>query len=125
MKGYIAITTSIILSFLVMAVALSLGSGSLFSRYHTVDFTDKRASFLGARSCMNYVRYRLGLNTNYAGNETVDIAGYRCTINAITSSPPNKVIPVRVAVGKATTNLKLTVVSSTLSTVSLEEVVKF
>jgi hypothetical protein len=125
MRGYIAITTSIILSLLVMAVALSLGLGSLFSRYHTVDFTDKRSSFVGARSCMNYVRYRLGLNSNYAGNETVNIAGYRCTIHTIASSPPNKIIPVHVVVGKATTNLKLTVVSSTLSTVSLEEVVKF
>lgn len=124
-KGYIAITTSIILSILVMAVAISLGSSSVLTRFNYVDFNNKQVSFITARSCLNYALLKLAGDSSYAGNETVNISSYQCTIQPIETSGSNKIIKARSQISGATTNLKLTVVSSTLSTVSLEELVKF
>ncbi len=124
-NGYIAITTSIILSLMVMVVAIALGSANLFTRLDVVDFYNKQTSYGVARSCLNDALLKLAGNPGYAGNETVNISYWQCTIQAITAVGANKVIKAHAAVNGATTNLQLTVVAATLSTVSLEEVVKF
>ena len=124
-QGYIAITTAIILSIVIMVVAISLGSSSLFTRFAFVDFNNKQASYFVARSCLDYALLQLSQNSAYVGNETVNIGSYQCSIQAVETSGSNKIIKARSQISGATTNLKLTVVASTLSTVSLEELVKF
>ena len=124
-SGYIAITTAIVLSLLVVALAIALGSSSLIYRFTIVDFVNKQTSLFTANSCLDYARLKLSMDPAYAGNETVNIGSYQCTLQPIAISGSNKVIKAHAAVNGATTNLQLTVVSSTLSTVSLEEVVKF
>lgn len=123
--GYIAITTSIILSLMVMAVAIALGSANLFTRLDVVDFYNKQISSGIARSCLNEALLKLAMSSSYTGNETIAISSWQCTIHTITAVGQNKVIKAHATVDGATTNLQLTVVSNTLSTVSLEEVVKF
>lgn len=124
--GYIAITTTIVLSLMLLILAITLGSGSIFTRFGTADFYNKRSSFSLARSCLEVARLKLAKDDSYAGNETVYIeeAGNSCTIGAITSSGADKVIKARAQIGRATTNLKMTIKSSDLSTVTLEEEVK-
>lgn len=124
-KGYIAITTSIVLSILIMIVAASLGSSNLFTRFNYLDFDNKQLSFVTARSCLNYALLKLAENSNYSGNETVDISSNQCTINPVETSGQNFIIKSRSQIEGATTNLKLTVNAATLSTISLEELVKF
>ena len=125
-KGYIAITAAIFLSLIILLVAVSIGSRSLFSRSINLQFYFKKISFFTARTCLEVARFKLASDSNYAGNETITIdeGGNQCTIGAITSSPPNKIIKSRSQVSGATTNLKLTVNSSTLATVFLEETVQ-
>ncbi len=120
-NGFIALTTSIILSILVLLVAASLGSANLFNRFAVVDFSNKQASFSVARSCLNYSLLKLAEGSSYAGNETLTVASYTCAIGAITTSGANKVITAKSQINGATTNLRLTVVTASLSTVSLEE----
>ena len=126
-RGYIAITSAIVLSLLIMAVATALGGSAILSRFSILDLTAKRASFFAARACLDRALLELALNSNYTGNITVQIEedGNQCALYAIESSPPNKIIKSRSQVRGATTNLKLTVNSTTLSTVSLEEVSAF
>ncbi len=119
--GFIALTTSIILSILVLLVAASLGSANLFNRFAVVDFSNKQSSFSAARSCLNYALLKLAESSSYAGNETIQVSSYACTLATITTSGANKIITAKSQINGATTNLKLTVVSATLSTVSLEE----
>lgn len=125
MKGYIAITTSITLALLIMIVAITLGSAHFITRFNISDFTDKQASLVLARSCLNYALLKLAENSNYAGNETINISSNQCAIRAIETAGSNKVIKSRGQLNGATTNLKLTVAIPSLSTVSLEEAVSF
>lgn len=124
-RGYIAITTSIILAILIMAVAISFGSSNIFTRFNVLDLTSKQTSYFVARSCLNRALLSLADNSNYSGNETIDVSSYQCVISPIETSGANKIIKSRAQISGATTNLKLTVGSSNLSTVSLEELVKF
>ena len=123
--GYIAITTSIILSLMMLAVAIALGSSNLFTRLDVVDFYNKQISYGVSRSCLNDALLKLAITPSYTGNETISISSWQCTIQTITTVGSNKVIKARAAIDGATTNLQLTVVSATLSTVSLEELVHF
>lgn len=125
MKGYIAITTSIILALLIMIIAGMLGSAHIMTRFNTSDFADKQASLVLARSCLNYALLKLSENSSYTGNETISISSNQCTIRTIETAGSNKIIKARGQINGATTNLKLTVVTSALSTISLEEVVSF
>lgn len=124
-RGYIAITTAIVLSLLVMVVAISLGSGGLFTRFHYVDFNNKQSSYITARSCLNHALWQIAIDPAYVGNETINVSWYSCAIRPVQTSGSNKIIESRAQIGGATTNLRLTVNSTTLSTVSLEELVKF
>lgn len=124
-KGYIAITTSVILSFVVFVVAASAGSASLFSRNNNLNFSFKKTSYFVSKSCLDYALLQIALNSNYAGDDTIMIDTYQCTIQTIETSGSNKIIKSRAQISGATTNLRLTVVASDLSTVSLEEVVSF
>jgi len=124
MKGYIAITTSIILSFLILVVAISTGSASLFSRNNNLNFVHKKTSNYMARSCLEYGLLKLAENSFYTGGDSLTINSYQCAVVSVTGVDP-KVIRASSTVRGVTTNLELTVNESDLSTVSLEEVVKF
>ncbi len=126
-KGYIAITASVFLALLITVIAVSLGGASFLGRIGSLDFQAKKESFFAVRTCLDKALLELALDSNYAGNETVQIleGGNQCALFAIESSPPNKIIKARSQVRGATTNLKLTVNSTSLSTVSLEEVSVF
>lgn len=123
--GYIAITTVIVLSLVMLSVAIALSSSGFFSRFDAVDFSNKRDSYFLARSCMNYARYRLGLNSNYSGNETVNISSNICLVGSVITSGANKIIQASATVNRSTTRLRLTINRTNLSTVSFEELVSF
>lgn len=120
-KGYIAIVSSVIISLVMMIVAISVGSSNLLSRGSVNDFQIKLLSHTIARSCLNYALFRLADYPSYVGNETVTVSSYTCTLYTITTSAPNKVISAKASINGITTYLRLTANSTTLSTVSLEE----
>ncbi len=124
-NGYIAITLAIILSFFMLLIAIILGSASLFARNNNLNFYFKKTSYFVSWSCLDYALLQLSQNSNYAGNETRNVDVYQCAIQPIEISGANKIIKSRAQVSGATTDLKLTVASADLSTVSLEEVTGF
>lgn len=126
MRGFIAITACIVLSFLLLAVAVLFSKTSLIARYNNVDFNMKKVSYFLAYTCLEQALLKLAINPGYTGNETIAVGGTsQCTILPIDSADSTAVIKAHAQSNKATTNLRLTVNSGTLSTVSLEEVVKF
>lgn len=124
-NGYIAITVTIILSLLMLILAGTLGMSALLTRFETVDFSNKKSSYFMARSCLDHALLKLAVNGSYAGNENLNINSYQCSILPIETSGPDKIIKARSQIMGATTNLKLTVNSSSLATIALEETVKF
>ena len=124
-RGYIAITTTIILSILMLILATSLGSINVLSRSGVADFYNKRTSFYVARSCLEYARLQLSLNLNYLGSESRQVGNFVCSLQLVETLGQNKILKARSQINGATTNLKLTINGSTLDTVSLEELVNF
>ncbi len=123
--GYIAITLTIVVSLFVMVVAISLGSSSLFTRTGITDFYSKQFSYTLARSCLNYALLQLADSASYVGNEVITVSGNNCTLLTITTVGPNFIISAEAQANNAATNLRLTVNTQTLSTVSLEELQSF
>ena len=124
-SGYIAISAAIILSIVMLAVAVALGSSDLFTRFNVSDFDNKHASLSAARSCLDQALFKLAEDSNYAGNETFTVGTDACTVVSVTVSGANKIIKAKAKIGGASTDLQLTVKTIDLSTVSLEELSHF
>lgn len=125
MKGYIAIITTIILTILCLTIAVSLGLSAAISRLGNRDFIFNESAYYLTQSCLDYAQLQLAYDSSYVGNETVIIGNYQCSILPIESSPPQKIIKATSQINNITANLKLTVNTYTLQTVSLEEISKF
>ena len=124
-KGYIAITTTIIVSLVVLLLSSAVGSSSLFSRLNELDSMYKRSSYFLTRSCLDHAMYKLAQSTSYGGSETVVIGSDTCTLLPVETNGGNKIIKAWSQTNSTRTNLKLTIVTLDLSTVSLEEVQSF
>lgn len=123
--GYIAVVTALIFMMLTLVVAASVGVSALLSRQSKNELLNKQASYLAARTCLDRARLQLSQNwSGYAGNETVNIYDYECSILSIETSGQNKIIKATSSVFSAFTNLKLTVDPS-LTTVSFEEIYSY
>lgn len=125
-SGYLAVTTAIIISLIMLLVASTLSSSSLFSRLSDLDSFNKKESYYLSRSCLDYALLKMAVGV-YSGNETVPIGAKECAILAIETSGSNKILKAKgqSTNGNVITNLKLTVNSLDLSTVSFEEVKNF
>ena len=122
-RGYIAIVTALIFMLITLGVSLTIGTVTFFSRLNKVDAANKESSYFAARSCLDRARLRLSQDfSTYAGNETLNIADYNCSILAVETSGSNKIVKATSTVFEASTNLKQTLDSS-LNQVSLEELV--
>lgn len=122
-RGYVAITTTLIFSVVILFIATSIGAQTLIARTTRLEYLNKRTSVLLARSCLDIALLQLAADENYAGGETRIIGGQPCNILAVTSAPPNRIITTTAVVSGATTNLKATVNAATLQHVALEELV--
>ena len=120
-KGYIVITTTIIVTLTLLMVGVTLSSASLLSRLGTAGYVDKKLTYFLARSCLEYARLQLSLNPGYGGNETRVIDAYQCTINPIEMSGGNYIIKSSANNNDVFTNLQLTIDALNLSTVFLME----
>jgi hypothetical protein len=118
--GYIALTSAIILVLIVMAVAIAFGNSNFLGRFDSLGLEQKDVSKEAAQGCLEYARLKLKLGP-YSGNETIAVGSSTCTVLSIQSSGPNFIIQSTSNEGGHTSNLELTVVSTTLTTVSLTE----
>lgn len=125
MKGYIAIITTIVLAILCLTIAVSLGISAAVSRLENHDFVFNESAYYLTQSCLDYAHLQLAHGSSYAGNETITIGNYQCSILPIESAPSQKIIKASSQVNNIAVSLKLTVDSYTLRLVSLEEVPKF
>jgi hypothetical protein len=124
-SGYIAITTAVMISVVMVLLAISLSSLSLYGRTNGLAASLKSKTQFAAQGCLEDALLKLSLNNGYSGNEsaTIQLDGesVSCTIAPLSSEGTNKVIKVQSTINSLTTNLKLKVDAATLSRVSLEE----
>lgn len=124
-KGYIAIVTAILISFLMLLLAVTFGASSLLGRFEAVDYSSKRTSYFVARSCLDHARLELALDSSYAGDENVAVDTHQCTVRPLTTQGSNTIIEATAIINGQTTNLSLTVLTAELTTVSFAEVADF
>ncbi|MBI5732537.1 hypothetical protein HY967_01075 [Candidatus Jorgensenbacteria bacterium] len=124
-KGYIALITAIILTAIVLAVAVSLSSTTFLARFDSVGVELKDMSRFIAKGCLEYARFNLASSSGWAGNVTTTINGYSCYVYAPQGVGTTTVIQSTATINNRTTNLKMTVATSTLKVIFLEELSSF
>lgn len=120
-NGYIAITSSIIISFLLMTIVFTLSSASFFSRSNILDANQKEISLALAEACADSALLKLAQNSSYAGNENVNIGSDTCSILALESPPGQKIIKTWANYKGYRTNIKITINHPAMTILSWEE----
>ncbi len=126
MKGYIAITSAVVISLLLMAITFALSFSSFFGRFNVFDSQTKEISQALAEACAENALLKLAQNSSYAGNETITVkAPDTCDILTIETNGSQKTIKTRATFQKTTTNVKIIANMPGPQLVSWEELPSF
>lgn len=122
-KGYIAITSAIIIMALILVIAGVVSFSSYFNRSGSLGASLKESSRALAEGCVEHALLELAVGGVYGGNETVAVtASESCQILPIETSGSQKIIKTKATVENLATNIKITVNLQPLTIVSWEEV---
>lgn len=122
MKGFIALTSVVIISAILLMVTLSGSLTGFYSRYSILDVELKEQSTALADACADIVLLRLAENPLFAGPETVMVGEDRCTIFDSPNPGENpRTFIVQGIHNRSYTNIALIVNTDTLSLISWQE----
>lgn len=125
-NGYIALTSAVIISILILTISITLGFSSFFSRSDSLYYSLKEITEALAEGCVNVALVKLAqASSTYAGNEIIPLDADSCEILPIESGPGQKTIKASAVLRGVTTNLKVVVNESDFSVMSWEEPVSF
>jgi hypothetical protein len=126
-QGYIAVTSVLLISLLLITITAALSMTNYFSRYNILENEFKERSSGLAEACVDYAIGQLAVDNSYAGNNPAVPVGVAdtCSVGAVTAVGPQKqiitqgVFPKNVA-NQSYTNLKI-LVNANLSVASWQE----
>jgi hypothetical protein len=124
-SGYIALISAVIISFLIMGIALTLSLTSFFNRSDLLDSEFKEMSGSLSEACVSTALLKIAQNESYAGNESVVIGDYNCSILPLESAGGQKIVKTSATVQNSTTNFKVIIDQITLQVISWEEIPAF
>ncbi|MBI5306373.1 hypothetical protein HZB04_02215 [Candidatus Wolfebacteria bacterium] len=124
-RGYIALTSAIIISGLIMLISLALSFSSVSNRFDILGAEFKKNSRALSEACAETALLKLAQNSAYAGNKNIQIASSSCSILAIESSGGQKIIKTKTNLQNFITNLKITTTAPDVAVVFWEEVANF
>ena len=125
-SGYIALTSAVIISILIMTIAFTIGFSSFLSRSNSLYYSLKEITDALAEGCINLALVKFAqASSTYAGNEIIPLDADTCEILPIESGPGQKTIKATATLQGATTNLKVIVNENDLSIISWEELTNF
>src|SRR3990170_2245118 len=81
--GYIALTSILVISFLVMALVFAVSLSGFFLRENILDSYAKTVSAKTADACAYLALLKLVQNQSYQGNETIAVDAESCDISQI------------------------------------------
>ncbi len=119
-NGFIALTSAIIISILLIAFSLAVSTTGFFGRFNILDSENKQRSLALAEACGDEALLRLIIQPGYQGDETVTVGGEPCHIFPITSGVQVTIRP-QGSYGGATTNLQTTFNGTDYSLISWQE----
>jgi hypothetical protein len=115
--GYIALTSVIIISLLLITIITALSSINYFSRYNILENEFKDRSSGLAEACVDYALGKIGSNSAYAGGECVVIGSDKCKIVSVSGN----VVVTQGVFQKSYTNLSVGYNPTTLAVTSWQE----
>jgi len=124
-SGYIAVTSAILISFLILVITGALSLSLYFSRFNVFSSQAKEGSLTLAEGCADMALLRLAENPAYGGNETVIVTpSSTCAILPIVSQGAQKTIKTSATFQRSTSIIKVIVnqPASAISLLSWEEV---
>lgn len=123
-QGYIAITSAIVITFLIIVVASALSVSTYFARSNVLSSQTKETSLTLAEACADQALLKLKQDPSYSGNETITVEALdTCAILPITVQGNQKTIETTATVQGAASKVKVVAnQSSSLSIVSWEEI---
>lgn len=124
--GYIALISMLILTAFILIIATTVALTSFLAQSAASGSYYKEVSHALAESCVQKALLSLAGNSDYAGGETVTVAGSdTCRILSVSTSGPSKVIQAQGSFQNAVTNMRVTVLASDLSITGWEEPSQF
>jgi len=123
--GYIAITSAIIVTIIVISAVLTTSSTGYFARFNVLGTLLKEESSALANACADTALLNLAFDINYAGNETIMIASSTCTIMTIETNGDEKTIKAQAKEDDRTANIKVLLDTTDFTIVSWDEVASF
>ena len=128
-KGFIAITSAIIMSLIMTTIVLAANVSGFFNRYELLDTYSKEVSRSLAEACVQVAIRKLATDPTYGINptippaETVSIGTDSCEIRAIeTPVVTDRIIKTKATVNRTVTNLQVRIVFLTNTVLSWEEI---
>lgn len=107
--GYIAITSAIVVSALVLLLVFTVSLGSYLSLNSVSVLGYKEVSQGLAEGCVEVARLNLVLNPSYPGGEDIAIGSSTCEIVSVTASSSFKTIRTQGSYQDSFTDLEVTV----------------
>lgn len=121
-KGYIAITSAILISIVLMAIILTVSSIGFRGRANIFDSYSYAKSKYASEACLETALLKLVENPDYTGNETINIYSNQCNIlDVVEVSPTERLIQAESIVLTSKTNLSVTVDINDFSIISWQE----
>lgn len=121
-KGFIALTSAIIVSVVLLLIATTLSFTGFSSRFNILDSEFKERSSALADACLDVALLGFAQNPSYLGNVNVSVGGNSCSISTVTTSGSEKTFVTRGIYSNSYTNLEVTVDATTFSVISVEEI---
>ena len=108
-KGFMALMSAIIISFILLLIVTSLGFTSFYGRSNILDFELKERSSALAEACGDMAILKITNDPAYnPANESIDVAnGESCIIRSVSGSP--KAIRIKADYKNYITNLEIEV----------------
>lgn len=121
-KGYIALTSAIILSVLLLAITVSLGFTSFFARLNISDTQSKTEADALAEACVNTALANLAQGSTATG--AVAVGSATCNIVSVRENDPESgqtTITTQAFINKAYANWRVIIDSQTFDVIAWQE----
>jgi len=120
-KGYIAMTSAIIIAMLVMAIVFAINLTGYFNRSNVLTSELKDVSLALAEGCAEKALLKYAEDNAYAGNENITVNGRQCSILPIETSGSDRILKTKAIVESTTSNIKVVFNTADMTIVSWEE----
>lgn len=111
--GYIALISTIIISFILLGLTASMSTAGFYARFNSLDSEYKRISLGLAESCVHAALLKLAKNNTYApppGGENISVGSETCTISEVftdLSDPTKKTVKTKASFRGAFSNMEI------------------